>query len=80
MINVFLNSVLVLPFFVYSFGQELLSCILDIVDVPEIAKESVIDEDDFRKILDWCDIWVLLLTTTGKSLRRKLNTNILFSS
>jgi hypothetical protein len=46
-----------------------LSCILDIVDVPEIVTESVNDEDDFRKILDWCDIWILLLTTTGKSIR-----------
>jgi hypothetical protein len=44
-----------------------LSCILDIVDLPEVAKDSEVDEDDFRRILDWCDIWIILLKTTGKS-------------
>ncbi len=53
---------------VYSLGQELLFCILDIVDVPEITKETVIAEDDFKKILDWCDLWIILFGTTGKSL------------
>ena len=53
--------------FVYSLGQDLLSCIVDII-VPEIATESENDERNFRKILDWCDIWIVLLTTTGKPL------------
>jgi hypothetical protein len=54
--------------FVYSFAleDELLSCILDVVDVPESAKEGVIHENEFRKCLDWCDIWTFLLTTTGE--------------
>lgn len=57
-------------FFVFSLGQDLLTCILEIMDMPEVAKESVIsvvNEDDFRRILDWCDIWIILLKTTGKS-------------
>jgi hypothetical protein len=54
-------------FIVFSFGQDLLSCILDIVDIPKVAKDSEIDEDDFRRILDWCDIWIILLKTTGKT-------------
>jgi hypothetical protein len=36
------------------------------VDVPNVSKDSEIDEKDFRKILDWCDIWNILLKTTGK--------------
>ena len=51
----------------FSLGQELLSCILDIVDVPEVLKGSESSEDDFIKILDWCDIWIILLKTTGRS-------------
>ena len=47
-----------------SLGQDLLSCVVDII-VPEIATNSVTDEVDFRKLLEWCDIWIVLLTTTG---------------
>jgi hypothetical protein len=43
-----------------------LSCIFDVVDAPECANEGVIHENEFRKILDWCDIWIFLLTTTGE--------------
>jgi hypothetical protein len=68
MINIFLNLVFDLCVFVYSLGRELLFYIVGIVDVPEIAKDSIINEDDFKKILDWCDIWIILLATTGKSL------------
>ncbi|CAB4036239.1 Hypothetical predicted protein, partial [Paramuricea clavata] len=46
-----------------SLGQDLLFYIVDII-VPEIATESENDERNFRKILDWCDIWIVLLTTT----------------
>ena len=53
--------------FTFSLGQELLSCILDIVEVSEVVKDSDIDEDDYKRIIDWCDIWIILLKTTGKS-------------
>ena len=48
-----------------SLGRELLVCILDVLDVPDKLKDSDIGEDDFKRILDWCDIWVVLLKTTG---------------
>jgi hypothetical protein len=51
--------------------------IVDMI-VPEIATESEIDERNFRKILDWCDIWIVLLRTTGKPLPRKLDITIRF--
>jgi hypothetical protein len=53
--------------FTFSLGQELLSCILDIVEVSEVVKDSDIDEDDYKRIIDWCDIWIILLKITGKS-------------
>ena len=57
-----------LSFLGFSLGRDLLSCILEIVDVPEVSKERMITEDDFAKILDWCDIWIILFQTTGKCL------------
>lgn len=53
-------------FSVSSLGQELLNCILEILDVPEVAMESVINESDFQKMLDWSEIWITLFKTTGK--------------
>lgn len=32
--------------------------------MPEIVKET--DEKDFMKILDWLDVWIILLDTNGK--------------
>lgn len=37
------------------------------VDVSESVKDSDIGDDDFKKIIDWCDIWIILLKTKGKS-------------
>ena len=51
----------------FSLGQEVLSCILEIVDVPAIGKDAVIGENDFERILDWCDVWIILLKMTGTS-------------
>ena len=52
---------------VNRFSQELLSCILEVVDVPILSKKSLIVEDHFRLILEWCDFWIILLATTGNN-------------
>ena len=53
-------------YFLFSLGRELLSCILEMVDVSESVKDNDIGEDDFKKIIDWCNIWIILLKTKGK--------------
>ena len=49
----------------YSVGKQLLSYIVNKV-IPEFGPSSVTDEEEFKKILDWCDVWIVLLATTGK--------------
>jgi hypothetical protein len=49
---------------------------LEFVDIPEIVQESLIDEENFRKILDWYDVWIVLFTS--KYLPLKLSNNIRF--
>ena len=48
-----------------SLGQDLLSYIVDII-VPEIATKSPINENDFKSLLEWRDIWTVLFTIKGK--------------
>ena len=55
-LNVFLQ--------IHSFDQEIPLCILEII-APEIVKDGQTDEDNFMKILDWFDIWIILLNTNG---------------
>ncbi|XP_028396279.1 uncharacterized protein LOC114520246 [Dendronephthya gigantea] len=42
-------------------AQELLSFILDIIDVQEIGKVGQIKENNFKNILGSCDIWIIFL-------------------
>ena len=42
-----------------------MSYVLEMVDVPTLTKNSVIVEDMFRNIINWCDVWTILLKTTG---------------
>ena len=44
-----------------------MSYVLEMVDVPTITQKTVIDEAMFRNIIDWCDVWTLLLKTNGTS-------------
>ena len=46
-------------------GQQVLLCVVDIIDVPEIVNDRETDEGDFLQILDWLDIWIALLDTNG---------------
>ena len=46
---------------IYSFGQNLLCCVLDVLEIP-VHKENLDREDVFKKMLEWCDIWIILLT------------------
>ena len=48
----------------FSLGNVLLSYVLDILDVPSVRKDSV-DEAMFKSVLDWCDVWTILLKTGG---------------
>ncbi len=50
----------------FSLGHELLSYVLDVVDVPTVTKSNV-DEAMFKNVLDWCDVWTILLKTSGMS-------------
>ena len=51
----------------YSFGQNLLCCVLDVLEIP-VHKENLDREDVFKKMLEWCDIWIILLTAHGTKL------------
>ena len=57
---------------VYSLGPDLLSYIADTIDEPSVGKENATEEKEFQKILNWSDVWVILLTTNGKKLRESL--------
>ena len=48
-------------FSLYSFGQNLLCYVLDVLEIP-VHKENLDREDVFKKMLEWCDIWIILLT------------------
>ena len=41
------------------------------IGVPEVVNDSEIDENYFMKILEWSDIWMILITTNGMLLLRK---------
>ncbi len=54
-----------LLFAFYSLGEEIVSHVLEIIDVQEVVNDSEIDENDFVKTLEWSDIWIILLNTNG---------------
>ncbi|XP_028413785.1 uncharacterized protein LOC114536632 [Dendronephthya gigantea] len=58
------SSILLKEYSGSSLAEELLSYILDIIEVPEI-KDREINEDDFHKIIDWCDVWEVFITSPG---------------
>ena len=45
--------------------------ILEIIDVPDVFEDKETDKDGFKKILDWHDVWIILLRTGGMSLPGK---------
>ena len=57
----------------YSLGQELLLCVLEIIDEPDISEDMNKDENCFTKVLDWCDVWRIVhkLVLPGMSLPYK---------
>jgi hypothetical protein len=61
--TIFQTQLWFLPFY-RSLGQDLLSYIVDII-VPSITTRSEFNESDFRNLLEWCDIWIIVHTTTG---------------
>ena len=51
-----------------SLGPELLLCILEIIDEPIVSKNGIFSEKDFKQILDWCDVWIILFKANGMPL------------
>ncbi|XP_028396105.1 uncharacterized protein LOC114520095 [Dendronephthya gigantea] len=48
-----------------SLSQQLLLCILEIIHQPMVNKNGIFSEKDFKPILDWCDVWIILFKANG---------------
>ena len=53
--------------FIFSLGHELLFYVLDVIDVPTIPKSGMVNESAFKNVLEWSDVWTILLKTTGRT-------------
>ena len=53
------------PYYSYSFGQSLLSFVLDVFKLP---KETSYQEDYLKRMVEFCDIWIILLDADGMNM------------